>query len=130
MAKVGHPISGNEAPPDSLNQVLHDQIIGNDSENKHFIFSRIAMSSMPIIHEFDHWGLTDYMFAFGVMEFIPNIVGGCTLFDVVAQFPNCGTSNLRICPTCSGLTQKWARQSQTCHSLRRQVTLSLPMITW
>ena len=85
MAKVGHPISGNEAPPDSLNQVLHDQIIGNDSENKHFIFSRIAMSSMPIIHEFDHWGLTDYMFAFGIMEFIPNIVWGCTLFDVVAH---------------------------------------------
>jgi hypothetical protein len=86
VKQVGRTVSGRKSHTNSLNQILHDLLIWNDSGNKNAIFSKIAASSIPIIHEFDSWGLSNYMYAYGLVEFVPyDVKGGLTLFDVVAH---------------------------------------------
>jgi hypothetical protein len=52
---------------DSSNQILHDLLIGNDSDNKDFIFREIAISSIPIVHAFDPRHLSNYGYAYGLV---------------------------------------------------------------
>ena len=84
VKQVGHRQSGKKDPTDSLNQVLHDLLIGIDSRKKNFIFNEIATSSIPIVHTFDPRHLSNYIYAHGLVEFVPNIGRGRTLFDVLA----------------------------------------------
>ena len=63
--KVGHNVSGKKAHTDNPNQVLHDLLVGINSRNNIAIFSKIALWSIPIVHTFDPWGLSNFIYAYG-----------------------------------------------------------------
>jgi hypothetical protein len=84
VKQVGHVSGKRSSSSGSPHQILHDLLIGIDSEHKQSIFSKIAISSIPIIHELDPRNLSNYIYAFGVAECVPNVKEGRTLFDVIA----------------------------------------------
>ncbi len=86
VKQVGQRGSRTKVPTDSLNRILHDLVIGIDSTNKKAIFNKIAASSIPIVHQFEPRELSNYIYAYGLVEFVPNnIKGELTLFDVLAH---------------------------------------------
>jgi hypothetical protein len=96
------PFSRKKPPTGSPHQILHDLLIGVNSENKQFIFGKIAMLSTPILSDFDARSLSNFIYAYGLAECVPNVDGGRTLFDVVAveaiynlrHFTSQGLSNM------------------------------------
>jgi hypothetical protein len=87
MAKiVKHvgPFRQKKPLTESPHQILHDLLIGVNSENKQIIFGKIAMLSIPILSDFDARSLSNFIYAYGLAECVPNVDGGHTLFDVVA----------------------------------------------
>jgi hypothetical protein len=86
VKQVDRCVGGRKSQANSLNQILHNLFIGKDSQKKHLIFNKIAISSIPIIHEFEPRELSNYIYAYGLVEFVPNnIKGELTLFDVLAR---------------------------------------------
>ena len=59
----------------SPHQILHHVLIGNNSQNKQFLFNELAAASVPILHEFEPRHLSNLIYAFG-----------CD-FKYVRQFP-------------------------------------------
>ena len=51
------PLTGTGSP----HQILHDLLIGVNSENKQLIFGEIAISSIPILSDFDARHLSNFM---------------------------------------------------------------------
>ncbi len=80
---VGH-FRRKKPPTGSPHQILHDLLIGVNSENKQIIFGKIAMLAIPILSDFDARHLSNFIYAYGLAECVPNVDGGRTLFDVVA----------------------------------------------
>jgi hypothetical protein len=85
VKQVG-PFRGKKPPTGtgSPHQVLHDLLIGVNSENKQLIFGKIAISSIPILSNFDARHLSNFIYAYGLAECVPNVDGGHTLFNVEA----------------------------------------------
>ena len=67
MKQVGH-VSGEKPPTGSPHQVLHDLLVEVNSEHKQFIFSEIAISSIPVLPNFDARSLSNLMYAYGHAE--------------------------------------------------------------
>jgi hypothetical protein len=69
----------------SLQQNLHNLLIGGDnSENKHYIFSEIAVHATPILSKFDARSLSNLIYSFCLAEYVPTVEGGCTIMDILA----------------------------------------------
>ncbi len=87
MKQVG-PFIEKKTPPGSPHQNLHDVLIGVKSEYKQFVLGKIAISSISVLFNFDARHLSNFIYAYGLTECIPNLEGGRTLFDVVAVQAN------------------------------------------
>ena len=75
VKQVG-PFRGKKPPTGSPHQILHDLLIGVNSENKQFIFGKIAMLSIPVLSDFDARHLSNFIYAFGPVECVPYVDGG------------------------------------------------------
>jgi len=69
----------------SPHQILHDLLVGNDAENKQFIFRHIACASMPVLHQFDARCLSNFIYAYAVANYVPKFEDGSTFYDILAQ---------------------------------------------
>jgi hypothetical protein len=88
LAKIMKQVEscGQRAATGSLHRILHDLLIGGgNSENKHFIFSKIAVYSIPILSKFDARSLSNLIFSFGLAEYVPKDESGHSIFDVAAN---------------------------------------------
>ncbi len=75
---------GKQPSTRSPHQILHDLLIGDNSENNQHMFGKIAMSSIPDLSKSDARSLLHFIYAFGLAECVPNVDGGRTLFDFAA----------------------------------------------
>ena len=78
LAKCGNSIGSHQT-------ILRDVLIGDNSDNKQFIFNEIAYASVSIIHEFDARHLSNLIYAFGLAEVIIPVEDGSTFFDSLAD---------------------------------------------
>ena len=87
MAKIVKQVGrfrGEMPPTGSPHQILHDLIVGVNSKRKIFIFEKIAISSIPVLPEFDARSLSNLIYAYALAECDPKIEGGRAFFDVLA----------------------------------------------
>jgi len=75
---------GQRAATGSLQRILHTLLVGINSENKHYIFSEIAVHAVPILSEFDARHLSNLIYSFGLAEYVPKDESGRSIFDVLA----------------------------------------------
>lgn len=79
---------GKGIPNGGPHQILHDLLIGNNSEDKQldFIFLSIAEASRPILSEFDVRCISNLVYAFGLAGCDPKTgEGRRTFFDILAS---------------------------------------------
>jgi hypothetical protein len=87
LAKIMKQVEsrGQRAATGSLHRILHDLLIGGDkSENKHYIFSEIAVHATPILSKFEARHLSNLIYSFGHAEYVPTVEGGRTIMDILA----------------------------------------------
>jgi hypothetical protein len=87
LAKIMKQVEprGQRAATGSLHRILHDLLIGGDkSENKHYIFSEIAVHATPILSKFDARSLSNLIYSFGHAEYVPTVENDRTILDVLA----------------------------------------------
>jgi hypothetical protein len=86
LAKVMKQVEfrGQRAATGSLQRILHNLLVGINSESKHYIFSEIAMHAIPILYTFEARHLSNLIYSFGLSEYAPKVEGGRTIFDVLA----------------------------------------------
>lgn len=60
-------------PMDDQSRVLHDLLVGQDSQNKRYIFDQIASASIPLLSKFDARHLSNFIYAFSTAECVPRI---------------------------------------------------------
>ena len=65
--KIVDWISKNSVNRPGITDLCH-LFIGNNSENKQYIFRQVAIAAMPILHEFDARCLSNLIYAFGLAE--------------------------------------------------------------
>ena len=99
---------GQKAATNDLHRNLHNLIAGINLEKKQVILDKVAKTSAPILSEFDARCLSNLIYSFGLVEYIPKNEDGRTRSlgyscprargDVqVAAF-----LSLKAYPTCSG----------------------------
>ena len=81
LAKVMKQSHGQRA---DLHRILHNLLIGVNSERKQCILDIVAKSSGLICSEIDARSLSNLIYSFGLAEYIPKIEDGRTIFDVLA----------------------------------------------
>ena len=74
---------GQRADTGSLHRI-HNLLVGINSENKHYIFSEIAMHAIPILYTFDARSLSNLINSFGHAEYVPKVEDGRTILDILA----------------------------------------------
>ena len=86
LAKVMKQVEfrGQRAATGSLQRILHNLLVGINSESKHYIFSEIAMHAIPILYTFEARHLSNLIYSFGLSEYVPKVEGGRTILDVLA----------------------------------------------
>ena len=86
LAKVVKQVEsrGQRADTGSLHRILHNLLVGINSKNKHYIFSKIAVHAIPILSEFDVRHLSNLIYSFGFAECDPKVKDGRTILDVLA----------------------------------------------
>jgi len=86
LAKVMKQVEshGQRAAAGSLHRRLHTLLVGINYENKHYIFSEIAVHAIPILSEFDARHLSNLIYSFNFAEYVPKVEDGRTILDVVA----------------------------------------------
>ena len=86
LAKVMKQVEshGQIATTGSLHRVLHNLLVGINSEKKQFILNKVAKTSAPILSELDARHLSNLIYSFGHAECTPKIEDGRTIFDVLA----------------------------------------------
>jgi hypothetical protein len=86
LAKIMKQVEfrGQRADTGSLHRILHNLLVGINSENKHYIFSEIAVHAIPILAEFDARHLSNLIYLFGLAEYVPKVEDGRTILDVLA----------------------------------------------
>ena len=82
MDKVGKSKHRKKGSPQ---QILHDMLIGNNSEFKQFIFDHIACASIQILHKFDARHLSNFIYAYGLAKQVLKFDDGRTFFDILAD---------------------------------------------
>ena len=82
MDKVGKSKHRKKGSPQ---QILHDMLVGNNSEFKQFIFDHIACASIPILREFEARDLSNFIYAYGLAEHTLKFDDGSTFFDILAD---------------------------------------------
>ena len=75
---------GQRADTGSLYHILHNLLVGINSEKKHYIFSEIAVHAIPILSDFEARHLSNLIYSFGFAEYVPNVEDGRTILDVLA----------------------------------------------
>jgi hypothetical protein len=76
---------GQREATGSLHRIIHNLLIGGDnSENKHFIFSKIAVYATPILSNFDARSLSNLIYSFGYAECDPKVEDGHSIMDTLA----------------------------------------------
>ena len=124
LAKIMKQVEsrGQSDATGSLHHILHTLLVGINYENKHYIFSEIAIHAIPILSDFDARHLSNLIYSFGFAEYVPKVEDGRTILDVVAleamsklkHFNSQDLSNM-LCRM-----QKWSHRTR-CYS-RQQVT--------
>jgi len=69
----------------STEQILQDVLIGSESKNKKVIFNYISSASVPILHEFEPRNLSNFIYAFGLVEEVVLVENGSTYFDMLSE---------------------------------------------
>jgi len=86
LAKIIDKISKRKRPTKgSSHQILQEILIGNESKIKQYIFRELASSSVPRLHEFDARHLSNFIYAFGLVEEVVLVEDGSTFFDMLAK---------------------------------------------
>jgi hypothetical protein len=113
---------GQRAATGSLHRILHNLLVGINSENKHYIFSEIAVHATPILSKFDARSLSNLIFRFALQNTYPRMKKDVKswMFLLSRQCRSCTISILKSYPTCYGRMQKWSHQTW-CYS-RQQAT--------
>ena len=118
---------GQKAATNDLHRNLHNLIAGINLEKKQVILDKVAKTSAPILSEFDARCLSNLIYSFGLVEYIPKNEDGRTISWIFLP------SSSRRCPSCcifvsQGLSnmlwsyvQRWSHQTR-CYSKQQQVT--------
>ena len=69
----------------SPEQILQDVLIGKESKKKEYIFNYIASASVPILYEFNGRDISNFIYAFGLVEEVVLVENGSTFFDMLAE---------------------------------------------
>jgi len=85
LAKIMKKVDKSGHYKGSPQSILHNVLIGDNSNNKKFIFNEIAHASVPILYEFDARHLSNLIYAFGLAEVIIPVEDGSTFFDSLAE---------------------------------------------
>ena len=64
LAKIMDRVSKRGKRKGSTEQILQEVFTGNSSQNKEFIFNKLAAASMPILHEFEPQHLSNTLWAY------------------------------------------------------------------
>ena len=91
LAKIVDWMSKNTRKGASM-QHLHNLFIGDNSENKLFIFNQLAVAAIPMLHEFDSRSISNLIYAFGLAECVLEFEDGSSIFDA---FANAAIPNLK-----------------------------------
>jgi hypothetical protein len=75
---------GQRADTGRLHRILHNLLVGINSENKHYIFSEISVHATPILSKFDARSLSNLIYSYGHAEYVPTVEGGRTIMDILA----------------------------------------------
>jgi hypothetical protein len=86
LAKIMKQVEshGQRSATGSLHQNLHTLLVGMNSENKHYIFSKIAGHATPILSKFDARHLSNLIYSHGLAKYVPTVEGGRTIMDILA----------------------------------------------
>ena len=86
LAKIMKEVEsrGQRAATGSLHRILHNLLVGINSEKKHCILDKVAESSVMILSEFDARHLSNLIYSFGLAEYVPKVEGGHTIMDILA----------------------------------------------
>ena len=86
LAKIMKQVEfhGQRADTGSLHRILHNLLVGINFDNKHYIFSEIAVHAIPILSKFEARHLSNLIYSFGFAEYVPKVEGGRTILDVLA----------------------------------------------
>ena len=66
-------------------QILHDILIGKDSQQKELTFQSIANVSMRALSEFEPHHLSNLSYANAIVDYVPMVEDGSTLFYHIAE---------------------------------------------
>ena len=124
LAKIMKQVEshGQRAATGSLQRILHNLLVGINSESKQVIFDKVTKTSVLILSEFDARHLSNLIYSFSLAEYVPKVKDGRTILDVLAReamsklnhFNSQDLSNM-LCRM-----QKWSHRTR-CYS-RQQVT--------
>jgi len=86
LAKVMKQVEfrGQRAAAGSLHRLLHNLLVGINSERKQVIFDKVTKTSVLILSEFDARSLSNLIYSFGHAEYVPKVEDGRTIFDILA----------------------------------------------
>ena len=85
LAKIMKKVVKSGHSKGSPQSILHNALIGNNSNNKKIIFNEIAHTSVPIIYDFEARHLSNLIYAFGLAEVNIPVEDGGTFFDSLAK---------------------------------------------
>ncbi|KAL7549934.1 hypothetical protein ACHAWF_013189 [Thalassiosira exigua] len=82
MKQVGGRKRGNYMR--KYHQVLRSVFVDNKPRKKEMVLHSIATASIPVLPSFDPRSLSNFIYAFGLAEYVPEFDEGRTLYDSVA----------------------------------------------
>ena len=75
---------GQRAATGSLQRILHNLLVGINSESKQVIFDKVAKTSVLFLSEFDARCLSNLIYSFNLAEYVPKVEGGRAILDILA----------------------------------------------
>jgi len=86
LAKIMKQVEsrGQRSATGSLQRILHNLLVGINSERKQVIFDKVTKTSVLILSEFDARSLSNLIYSYRLSEYVPKVEDGGTILDILA----------------------------------------------